>query len=576
MRVSSVVAGAAVVPSLGSIAAVEHADFCPSAGDFTIAYGTPQLNNQGWDVHGNGGVATKAAYNLLGGFVEFDIDLSSVHTGVNANIYTISPTIGSSGYSGDKYCDGAKTDDSWCLEVDWIESNGNCGGATTLHTIKGPGANGCTSWGCRASYHYNGKSSFHMRIEYGADGTWTTIRDGQTISSGSLSPQPNFRDWSIVRDAYLSKGAVIYSSEWQGWVPVSDCGTSGDLSSSHFSVSNLKIRGSVVQGPSPTKCAGQVMKNATYLVAPSSGGVCCYNSNICADVSQGCNAPTEWCSQSEENCNKCSGHYCHASPSPGPSPPPTPPSPTPAGQGRWCPSAADFVTAYGTPKLNNQGWEIHGNGGVATKAAYNLLGGSVEFDIDFSGVHTGVNANIYTISPTIDSSGYAGDKYCDGAKTDNDWCLEVDWIESNGNCGGATTLHTIKGPGSNGCTSWGCRASYHYNGKSSFHIRIEYGVDGTWTTIRDGQTIGSGSLSPQPNSGDWSIVRDAYASKGAVIYSSEWQGWVPVQDCGTSGDLSSSHFQVSNLLIEGSVVQGPTPSKCSEQMRDNADTLIVV
>ena len=31
-------------------------------------------------------------------------------------------------------------------------------------------------------------------------------------------------------------------------------------------------------------------------------------------------------------------------------------------------------------------------GGVATKSAYNLLGGQVDFDIDLSGVHTGVNA----------------------------------------------------------------------------------------------------------------------------------------------------------------------------------------
>jgi len=94
-------------------------------------------------------------------------------------------------------------------------------------------------------------------------------------------------------------------------------------------------------------------------------------------------------------------------------------------------------------------------------------------------------------------------------------------------------------------------------------MRIEYGADGTWTTIRDGQTIGTGSLSPNPSASDWSIIKNAYASKGAVFYSSEWQGWVPVEDCGTSGDLSSSHFSVSNLQISGSVVQGPTPTKCA-------------
>jgi len=212
----------------------------------------------------------------------------------------------------------------------------------------------------------------------------------------------------------------------------------------------------------------------------------------------------------------------------------------------------------------DQGWSVSGNGGVATKSAYNLVGGSVEFDIDFSGVHTGVNANIYTISPSIGGGGYSSGNYCDGADNDKPWCLEVDWVESNGNCGGATTLHTKQGPGPNGCTSWGCRASYHYNGRSSFHMKIDYGTDGSWTTTRDGQVINSGTMSPAPGGGDWSVIKSAYESKGAVIYSSEWTGWVPVEDCGTSGDLGSSHFKVSNLRITGSVVQGPVPRKCSD------------
>lgn len=246
---------------------------------------------------------------------------------------------------------------------------------------------------------------------------------------------------------------------------------------------------------------------------------------------------------------------------PGPAPIPGP-TPSPGKSDEYCPSAGDFMVAYGSPQLMNRGWRVAGNGGVATKAAYNLLGGYVEFDIDFSGVRTGVNANIYTISPDIGSE-YNGGNYCDGADNDKPWCVEVDWIESNGNCGGATTLHTRPGPGNNGCTSWGCRANYHYNGKSSFHMRIEYGNDGTWTTIRDGQRIGPNNLQPQPSGQDWGVLAGQYRSKGAVIYSSEWTGWVPVEDCGTSGDLNASHFQVSNLKIKGSVVKGPHPPKCA-------------
>jgi hypothetical protein len=231
-----------------------------------VAYGSPQLQDGGWTIHGNGGAATKAAYNLLGGFVEFDVDFSGVTPGVNANIYTISPSIGGGGYEGGNYCDGATNDKPWCLEVDWIETNGNCGGATTLHTKPGDGPDGCTAWGCRASYHYNGKASFHMRIEHGPDGTWTTIRDGQVINAGSLSPAPGGFDWGVIKSAYESKGAVIYSSEWEGWVPVEDCGTHGDLGASHFTISNLRIKGSIVQGPSPRVCSASVMSDETLIV----------------------------------------------------------------------------------------------------------------------------------------------------------------------------------------------------------------------------------------------------------------------------------------------------------------------
>jgi len=223
------------------------------------------MKDGGWENHGNGGVATKSAFNLLGGWVEFDIDLSSVQTGVNANIYTISPSIPASGFEQGNYCDGAG-EKPWCVEVDWIESNGNCGGATTLHAKPGPGNDGCSAWGCRNNYHYNGKTSFHMRIEYGADGTWTTIRDGQVINGGTMNPSPGGADWAALKSAYESKGAVIYSSEWVGWVPVDDCGGGGDLESSHFSISNLRIKGQVVQGPTPRACSSVSLNSTLVLV----------------------------------------------------------------------------------------------------------------------------------------------------------------------------------------------------------------------------------------------------------------------------------------------------------------------
>merc|ERR1711907_791029 len=56
------------------------------------------------------------------------------------------------------------------------------------------------------------------------------------------------------QDVMSQYGAVIYSSQWTGWVPGS-CGGDGNLGASSFSVSNLRITGTVVQGPEPRKCS---------------------------------------------------------------------------------------------------------------------------------------------------------------------------------------------------------------------------------------------------------------------------------------------------------------------------------
>ena len=235
---------------------------------------------------------------------------------------------------------------------------------------------------------------------------------------------------------------------------------------------------------------------------------------------------------------------------------------------KYCPSANDLIETWNSgssvPKIYDQGWVIKNGGGVATRSSFNLLGGYVEYDIDLSTANPGVNANIYTISPNIShgESGYTADDYCDAQMTGNNFCLEVDWIESNGNCGGATTIHTEQGPGYPGCNAWGCGYDYHYNGRTQFHVRIEYAADGMCTVIRDGQTIEYWMYDPQPDSSDSAVIKDYNERVGSIITSTQWTGWVPVEDCSTTGDLASSSFSVSNLVVFGSVVQGPTPTMC--------------
>jgi len=240
--------------------------YCPTADDLTLAYcdpgpnfdmACPTLTDGGWTVNGGGGVATKSAFNLLNGYVEYDIDISNVDTGVNANIYTISPQFSGPFFNKTlDYCDGAATGSDWCMELDWIEVNGHCGGAATIHTIEGPGNDGCTAWGCRITEHY-GNSKFHMKVEHDGNGAWTITRDGQVMSG--WNPDPSGA-WGYIKQMMQERGTVIYSSEWTGWVPADDCGTdAGDLYGSSFSISNLKIYGSVVQGPEPTECSGSML-----------------------------------------------------------------------------------------------------------------------------------------------------------------------------------------------------------------------------------------------------------------------------------------------------------------------------
>jgi len=259
--------------------------------------------------------------------------------------------------------------------------------------------------------------------------------------------------------------------------------------------------------------------------------------------------------------------YCCGGDNP-PSPPgPSPPGPSPSGDGdAFCLEASDFIVAYGDQvSLRKQGYSVSGNGGAATKASFNLLGGYLEFDVDVSGVEKGVNANFYAIAPDIGSDGYQPGEYCDGAENPQKDCIELDWFESNGRCLGASTIHTVMGEGNNvPCTSWGCRTHWDFGGSNQpkFHMKVTYGTDGSQTVYRDG--VQMGGWEPNPAGQDWSIIKQNMESKGVIGYGSEWTGWVPTSDhCdGNAGCLSCSSYSIDNIVIKGKVVQGPTPTKC--------------
>jgi hypothetical protein len=243
--------------------------YCPSKDDMHWAYGEPQLYDGGWTVNGAGGAALKSTFNLLNGYIEYDIDFRGVPPGVNANLYAVFPNVSGFQYNHSvDYCDGGQNDLPRCAELDFIESNGNCGGATTWHTKPGPGDDGCTAWGCVTDYHYldqhgNGTAAFHMRIDFEPNGVpivrrWHSGHNGvfDELDADSFHPKPNATAYDVIKASHEATGAAIVSTQWEGWVPVSDCGSKpGGLDNSSFSVSNIKIAGKVVQGPEPTLCS---------------------------------------------------------------------------------------------------------------------------------------------------------------------------------------------------------------------------------------------------------------------------------------------------------------------------------
>jgi hypothetical protein len=246
----------------------------------------------------------------------------------------------------------------------------------------------------------------------------------------------------------------------------------------------------------------------------------------------------------------CGG--CVTSGTVGFNPPGPPPAPTPVvGLVEYCPDpAVDFHEevesgAQGTVTWTSNGWSIQGQRRVSSKASFDFSGGKLTWDMDLSQAHGGVNNNFYVTYPYEENCGISC--YCDsGGNHDSQGrgCAELDFTENNGGCFQATTWHDDEsggdGPGYGG---------HGALGGGSISCSAEYNNDGSYLNINIGDNFMSGN-------GQTEVMK----SKGAVLYSSQWVGWVP-GDCG-EGDLSSSVYAVKNLKITGRVVQGPEPRRC--------------
>merc|ERR1711974_482284 len=154
--------------------------YCPTAGDMNFEYGNIHWANDGWQITGDSRISSKTSFNLLGGYIEFDMDTTKAHGGVNTNIYTVSMQGNNCGK--DCYCDIQDNGSPVCMELDITENNGNRKFASTWHTVPGNsgGKNGCDAGGCA----YNGNlpgNAFHMKSTWGEDGNWLTFMNSQPL-----------------------------------------------------------------------------------------------------------------------------------------------------------------------------------------------------------------------------------------------------------------------------------------------------------------------------------------------------------------------------------------------------------
>lgn len=283
----------------------------------------------------------------------------------------------------------------------------------------------------------------------------------------------------------------------------------------------------------------------------TASGLCCYEG--CAKAPTSCNPAGEWCS-SEANCGTCGGTWCSDGPTPTPTPPtPSPPTPSPTPPSgdlvEYCPDpATDFQEeresgAQGTVTWTDGGWSIQGWLRVSSKASFDFSGGGMTWGMDLIGAHGSVNNNLYITYPGGDGNPGISN-YCDsGGSAGIRGCAEMDWTENNGNCWQATTWHDDTGGGDHG--------GYGGQGGISGNIdcSVQYSDDGSSVNIN----IGGNHYDGNGQTGEMK-------SKGAVIYSSQWTGWVP-GDCG-GGDRDSSVYKMNNMKITAKVVSGPEPRRC--------------
>jgi len=274
--------------------------FCPKASELQWDYGDGMPGNEirdgGWTITEDGRVSSKGTFNLLGGYVEFDMDVSKTSIGVNSNMYGVFPFMKEGDFEADSYCDAQPISPVWCPEMDFVENNGPVAWSSTWHTVPGKlftgtrHTNGCDEKGCVAARFYEPPAHYTAQCTarepspvIDSSKTYTirasfdeitgdmnvTFKQGSAVVhlsgdsfTNDLGSAPDSYDRTIVKRHMEERGMAVVSSLWAGWVPLTDNCPSYNPTpkGSSFSLSNLIFAGKLVRGsasscPCPAQAA---------------------------------------------------------------------------------------------------------------------------------------------------------------------------------------------------------------------------------------------------------------------------------------------------------------------------------
>ena len=176
----------------------------------------------------------------------------------------------------------------------------------------------------------------------------------------------------------------------------------------------------------------------------------------------------------------------------------------------------------------------------------NLLGGSMEYDVDLSQVSCGCVSALYTVlMPAADNNVQDPFKYCDANQVGGHWCPEFDIQEANRHAFHATA-HECDAPSSNGvyhncdrggeCTAdiyyeaantYGFGSQYTINTERPFHVKVDFQeTDEVFTGYRMTFTQEGREVVMDPQTGNCSAYLPAMTSDitQMVFAMSHWTG----------------------------------------------------